>query len=59
MVCPRFPICLIKHVLIFFHEFVYLLLMCRESLCRGRGCDHDLMFTLKVNYEEEKFPRLG
>jgi hypothetical protein len=38
---------------VFFHDIFHFLMMCGEALCRGHGCGYDLLFTLRVNHEED------
>jgi hypothetical protein len=43
---------------VFFHDLIYLLLLCGEVGRRDPGCGCDRPLILRVNNEEDKLPRL-
>jgi hypothetical protein len=47
-----------KHVFVLFYDLVHLLILCRETPCRGFGGCSDLLFTFRSNHKDDKYPNL-
>jgi hypothetical protein len=56
---PRHPSGSGEYFFVFFHDIFHFLLLHGEALCKFHGCGCGLVFTLRVNHEEENFPSLG
>ena len=54
----RYPCRSGDDIQVFFHDLIYLLLLCGEIGYRDPRCGYDLSLIVRVNHEEDKLPCL-
>jgi hypothetical protein len=47
-----------EDIRVFFHDLIYLLLLCGEISRRDPVCGYDISLILRENHEEDKLPHL-